>query len=108
MLAKIRALIQLLRKLDKLLDRMDAIDNTLLVNLGPVDRHCYLASGESFSSTHSGKIATVRRIDKILEVYGTDWAGKRIVELGGGMVTLGHSSQMPVLKCFVWRAGWNM
>jgi hypothetical protein len=34
----------------------------------------------------------VRRIRKVIDLYGTDFKGKRIVELGGGSETSGRSS----------------
>jgi SAM-dependent methyltransferase len=64
------------------LDRLRFIEHAVLESMGPLERFCALSASQEFSSHY--QIWRVRRIQKILECYGINWQGKKVVELAAG------------------------
>ena len=69
------------------LERLRMIEHVVLGSLGPVEKFSALATSQQFTGDY--EIWRTKRIHKILECFGFDWRGKRIVELGCGYGEIG-------------------
>lgn len=88
-LSSIRLLRSLIGRLDYLrhVERLDSIEQMILSLMSPVDRHVFSEASGFPNSFYRMRRANL--INKTLEICGTDWSGKRIIELGGGHGDIG-------------------
>ena len=80
-------LIQRIKTTLNALDRIPYIERALYENMSPVDRFCALSTTQHFTGHY--EIWRTKRIHKILEYYGTDWTGRKVVELATGFGDIG-------------------
>ncbi|RBW57679.1 bifunctional 2-polyprenyl-6-hydroxyphenol methylase/3-demethylubiquinol 3-O-methyltransferase UbiG [Ruegeria sp. A3M17] len=71
-------------------ERFELIVNT--AHMSPIERHVTMAMATNRHAVYAISYAhwRVKRINKILELYGQDWFdGKRVLELGSGLSDIG-------------------
>jgi 2-polyprenyl-3-methyl-5-hydroxy-6-metoxy-1,4-benzoquinol methylase len=84
---QIRYFIDRIKSAFEAIERLKMIEHVVLESLGPVEKFCALATSQQFTGDY--EIWRTKRIHKILECFGLNWRGKRVIELGCGYGEIG-------------------
>jgi len=72
-----------------LLGEIDWLNYNIMSLMSPLDRLAAITSKLEFSAVVRDEIWTIKRINKILAMYGINWHGKKVLELGAGYGDIG-------------------